>query len=464
MKTIFQTRFKTALFILILFLSSIMQAQTFTIDTILYNGNPNKFLNIVFLGDGYQTPELSKYIEDVTESSNYLFTVDPFMQYQNYFNVFAVRVNSNESGADHPRTAQDCPPASSHPAANVDTYFNATFDYYSIHRLLVATNNSAVNSAIINNFPLYDQVIMLVNTEYYGGSGGWVATSSTNQASNEIVVHEIGHSFADLADEYWAGDVYAAEKANMTQESNPDVVKWKNWLGYNNVGIYPYGTSGNQSQWFRPHQNCKMRALNNPFCPVCQEAITLRIIEQFQTPIHSHLPEELSVSLTEDSIQFSLQMYTPTPNTIRTKWILNDELLATHTDSISIASSQLLSGENILIAEVLDTTELIRAEHHPFQNTFTVQWTINNQLTDSKLYDKSSVKIYPNPVSQELIIEIEGNTSNSSFEIVNVSGQSVYKGNIIQKSIVQTESFAPGVYFLRLENGAKFEFTKIVVP
>jgi len=153
------------------------------------------------MGDGYQTNELLTFITNATNSSNYLFTISPFTQYRNYFNVFAIKVNSTESGADHPRNATDCPPASTHPLLTVDTYFNSTFDYYSIHRLLVATKNSAAYNVIINNFPLYDNALMLVNTPYYGGSGGWLATASANASSNEILIHEIGHYFADLADE-----------------------------------------------------------------------------------------------------------------------------------------------------------------------------------------------------------------------------------------------------------------------
>ena len=76
--------------------------------------------------------------------------------------------------------------------------------------------------------------------------------------------------------------------------------------------------------------------------------------------------------------------------------------------------------------------------------------------------NNKSIKIYPNPVSNELIIEIEGNNRKVNFEILNLIGQVVFKGNLTEKTVVQTSSFAPGVYVIKLENGKTFEFKKIV--
>lgn len=73
-----------------------------------------------------------------------------------------------------------------------------------------------------------------------------------------------------------------------------------------------------------------------------------------------------------------------------------------------------------------------------------------------------SVKVYPNPVANELVIEIEGNTIQSDFEILNSLGQAVFNGTIIEKTVVQTSSFAPGVYVIKLGSGKTFEFKKII--
>ncbi|MFZ4399968.1 MAG: T9SS type A sorting domain-containing protein [Bacteroidales bacterium] len=71
-------------------------------------------------------------------------------------------------------------------------------------------------------------------------------------------------------------------------------------------------------------------------------------------------------------------------------------------------------------------------------------------------------EVYPNPFKNELIIESKGNTKKLSFEILNAIGQIVFKGKLIEKTIVQTTDFIPGVYVIRLENGKTFEFKKIV--
>jgi hypothetical protein len=74
----------------------------------------------------------------------------------------------------------------------------------------------------------------------------------------------------------------------------------------------------------------------------------------------------------------------------------------------------------------------------------------------------STIKVYPNPVTDEVIIEIEGNNDRQGFEILNTIGNIVFKGNLSEKTIVPTTSFSPGIYYIKLQNGRTFEFKKIV--
>jgi stress response protein SCP2 len=76
--------------------------------------------------------------------------------------------------------------------------------------------------------------------------------------------------------------------------------------------------------------------------------------------------------------------------------------------------------------------------------------------------NNKTIKVYPNPVSNELIIEIEWNIGNINFDIINTIGQVILKGNLVERAIVQTSNFAPGVYIIKLENGKTFEFKKII--
>ncbi|MEN6352914.1 MAG: T9SS type A sorting domain-containing protein [Bacteroidales bacterium] len=88
---------------------------------------------------------------------------------------------------------------------------------------------------------------------------------------------------------------------------------------------------------------------------------------------------------------------------------------------------------------------------------------INVVLTGIELTGKDMpVKVYPNPVTNELIIEKIGNTETIKFEILNSSGQKVFRGNLVEKTFVQTSGFSSGVYIIKIENGKAFDFKKII--
>jgi hypothetical protein len=439
------------------------ESQNYQVETIIYNGPVTKFINLVFLSEGFKDSELAEYVKKVETSANNYLSESPFNRYRSYFNVFAIRVPSKESGADHPRTAPDCPPESEHPKLTVDTYFNSTFDYNNIHRLLASANYPAINSVILNNFPLFDQNIMLVNTSYYGGSGGSIAVASLHSAVNELVLHESGHTFAGLADEYWPGDLYAGEKANMTKETNPELIKWKNWLGVEDVGIYQHGSSGVPALWYRPSQNCKMRGLGYQFCPVCKEAILLNILKNFGTPVQSYSPEQQNLTVSGESLLFNVTFYKPDPNTLSTKWFLNGKRIAMNADSISLDPGQLVSGINTLALEVLDTTALIRSASHAVLNTDTVKWNIlkktssTNEIPGSTLFE-----IYPNPFNNEIHIESGELNQNTEFEIINILGEVVVSDSFYNRKTVETSHFKPGVYIVRFRNDNAAGFKKLV--
>ncbi|MEO6406608.1 MAG: M64 family metallopeptidase, partial [Ferruginibacter sp.] len=308
------------------FLSFESVGQVYTVDTLMRNGDRLNRINLVYLSDGYLSGQLTTYITNATTINNALFVQAPFTQYKNFFNAFALQVPSVEAGAKHPATASDEGSSGGQPIANPNNYFQSTFDYFSIHRLLVPQNNTALYNALASNLPDYDQAVVVVNSPYYGGSGGSFATASTNTSSAEVAIHEIGHSFAGLADEYWAGDFYASEKPNMTQNNNPLTVKWNRWYGINSVGIYPYGASGNPALWFRPHQLCKMQYLGYPFCPVCTERYIDRI-HQLVNMVDEYFPATTSFSITNNNaVSFSVSHLQTLPSTISVSWYLNGSI------------------------------------------------------------------------------------------------------------------------------------------
>ena len=410
---------KNILILLAIFISNILTAQVFEVDTIYKSGEDERRINLVILSDGYQESELPQFIIDATNFSDELFSQRPFLEYKDYFNIYAIKVPSNESGADHPGNGTDVTEPA-HPVIDVDNYFGSSFDVASIHRLLVPLNGGAINSVLANNFPLYDQVLILVNTPYYGGSGGQYATTSLDAAANEIAIHELGHSFSNLSDEYWAGDQFAGENLNMTQETDPSLVKWINWMGEEGIGIYQHCCGGNSAQWYRPHENCKMRALGNPFCVVCVEN-TIEKIHSLVSPIDSFAPEEMSMDLeTGTDLEFGLNLIDITPvNTLTTNWVLNGASMNTDVSFVSITEPDLEVGNNTLTVFVEDVTDLQRIDMHTSIHIYSVEWNIDFDV-QANIIDAKGVKseleiiAYPNPVTDMLNVRFN-NPFNGAF-------------------------------------------------
>jgi len=97
------------------------------------------------------------------------------------------------------------------------------------------------------------------------------------------------------------------------------------------------------------------------------------------------------------------------------------------------------------------------------QTDFNGQFEYSNIISVICIDDfTGDINVYPNPFSDELIIEILGNTVPVNFEILNAEGSVIYQGNLIEKTRINTSSFAPGVYLINFENGKTFEFKKII--
>jgi hypothetical protein len=415
--------------------------QVFDKQTIFKNGPDEQRINLVFLPDGYLSSDMTKFVSDVNSVVNEIFGQSPFKEYKPYFNAYAILVPSNQAGARHPRTTSDndCAPV---PEMNsVDNYFGSTFDFGNIHRLLVPVNVANIGSVLADNFPLYDQVFVLVNSPYYGGSGGAIATASNNESSSEVAIHEIGHSFAELSDEYWAGAGYAHESPNMTKQSNSSLVKWKNWVGFQNVGVYAHSED---PSWFRPHQNCKMRFLNVPFCPVCRETF-VETIHELVDPVISYAPEETVLEIQEGLIDFSIELIEPVPNTFKIRWIRNGEELSVSKDKpdLTLSVNSLATGENTISVQITDTTALTRSNNHFQQHVYEVTWSVNTDnitgIEISSVRSEYEIEIYPNPVADQLTVSYSlPKNAMVNIELIGADGKRV--------KTLANEKQAPGTH------------------
>ena len=351
-------------------------AQVFAVEPIVYNGAIKNCVNLVILGDGFTSTEQDTFIKRARIMTNYYFNTSPWNQYKNYYNVFAIKVISNESGAKHPGTVADCPNKSEQPIENPDNYFGSTFDGFGMHRLIVVGNAPKVAKVLATNFPDHDQVVILVNTPYYGGSGGEYTFVSSNIYSNDILCHEVGHSFGGLSDEYWAGETYAAESPNMTRESNPKKVKWKGWEEVDTcIGACQYPGA---KPWYKPSRNCKMLELDKPFCSVCRQTIIEKIHSKAKTLIAYSPSTEVRMPAGV-GINFSLDtLLKPEPNTIRTVWQLDGKVQLRNYDAVKLDPAQLVPGKHTLIVDIRDTNSILVINKQLSDHFTHLKWDIDN--------------------------------------------------------------------------------------
>jgi hypothetical protein len=343
--------------------------QIFPVRDISVTGPNDKRINIVFLSEGYTAGEMGKFATDIDVALLGLFATAPYKQYRSYFNVYAVEVPSNESGTDHPGTASDEP--GGFEVLNRDTYFNSSFDVGGIHRLLVP-EATPVFDVLENNFPSWDIAFVVVNQFWYGGSGGAFATLSTYSSSAEIGIHELGHAFAQLADEYETGGGGSGYEApNATSQTNRDSIRWTDWIDLSTpiptpetgayagvVGLFE-GAVYTPTGWYRPKLFCKMRTLGVAFCEVCAEQSVksmynlLRLIDEAWPPTPGYMLHQ------DTTVNFWIHSPKPDPNTMSTTWYV-DGLIWGSADTLPLDGSALDTGSHLLHVEVADTTHLVR--------------------------------------------------------------------------------------------------------
>lgn len=327
-------------------------------------GPDDKRINFAIVGDGYTAAQLGDYATDCQDIVTDFFNEAPFSNYTNFFNVHTVDVISQESGADHPNIEE----STSHPELEVNTALNGRFDAFGIHRLVVVDNALAFAELAVN-YPGFDQAIILVNSPFYGGSGGATAVNTLANAASDLALHEVGHSFQGLADEYNSGS--NSERANVTSTSNAGNVKWSDWIGTGGVGEF----SRNDNTLKPVDGECMMEFLNRPFCPVCVEQ-TIETIYDKISPLETTTPAVANVDFSGNDLDFAITTIKPIPNTLTYEWELNGQPLVDGTEEVTLTASQLPLSSNTLLVRVTDATTLSMKN---VNYVFTYEWTISNQ-------------------------------------------------------------------------------------
>ena len=449
---------------LLLFLvaSQFCFAQVFTTVPIFQSGPNNKRINMVVLGDGFTAAQQADFVTNATTLVNYVFTKAPYAQYKNYFNVYAIQVVSAESGVKHPGTATDV----TEPVfavSNPNNFLGSTFDV-GVHRCLYSYSTNTVTSVLASNVPDFDIAFVLGNSPEYGGCGGTYAFVSKHTAANEIVVHELGHSFGKLADEYWFSG--SLESPNKTQDNNATTNKWKNWNGINSVGMYPFTES---PTWFRPHQNCEMRYLNQQFCSVCTQQIIERV-HFFQNPIDSFTPANTSTINLSGPITFNVAEILPIPNTLVNTWLVNGIPISETSSSATIPASSFNNGNNTVLFSVVDNNALLKVDNHATVHVGTISWTVNKTTLSTVEIDarERNFTIYPNPAKSQIFIKDESNSlKNVSVEILDVSGRTLRTPKVEMLNsgevAINLDGLVPQNYIIKVyENKALILTQKII--
>jgi len=247
------------------------------------NGSTEEKVDILFLAEGYTAEEIDKFIEDATRSAGYIFSEEPFKSKRQHFNIRAVKSISQDSGTDIPGDS-----------VWKNTAVNSSFYTFGIERYMTTMDYKSVCD--VAACAPYDQIYILVNTDKYGGGGiynHYSISAADNLQSRAVVIHEFGHAFGGLADEYFNSAVAYNDFFPLEVEPwNPNLTtlvdfgsKWKSIIvegtpvptpaeeAFNEVvGVYEGGGYVAKGV-YRPMIDCRMHTNDATFCPVCSSAL-----------------------------------------------------------------------------------------------------------------------------------------------------------------------------------------------
>ena len=228
-------------------------------------------IRIAYVAEGYTKAEMPKFLEDARRAMGYLFSYEPFKSSRNRFSLVAVESPSVDSGVSIPRKG-----------IWKNTALLSNYDTFYSERYLTTLHLKRLHDCLAG-IP-YEHIIVLVNTERYGGGGilnSYDLCAAHNSTFRPVVVHEFGHSFAGLADEYaydteevpmYPHDVEPWEKNITTKVDFKG--KWENLIGKDPKAGFYEGAGYSPKGVYRAYPDCRMRTNENPdFCPACRQAI-----------------------------------------------------------------------------------------------------------------------------------------------------------------------------------------------
>lgn len=251
---------------------------------IIHKGKVRNPISVAILAEGYTDGEMNRFYEDAQKAVESILAHEPFRSMNGRLEFLAVGSASLDSGVTVP-----------HKNDWRATVFGSHFDTFYSERYLTTRNVKAIHNALAG-IP-YEHIIILANTAQYGGGGiynSYTLTTTRHPSFAPVVVHEFGHSFGGLADEYFYDeDLMSGIYSPMIEPWEQNIttlidfeVKWNDMLKKGTpiptlpteqdkypVGVYEGGGYSVKGV-YRPAFDCRMRTNDYPeFCPVCQRAL-----------------------------------------------------------------------------------------------------------------------------------------------------------------------------------------------
>ena len=239
---------------------------------IIKSGDPRQCIDVAIIAEGYTAAEKELFYADASAAVNAILSHEPFGSHKGDFNFLAIAPESADSGVSVPRDS-----------IWRQTPVSSNFDTFYIPRYLTTDHIFELHD-ILCGLP-YEHIIILANTDVYGGGGiynSYTLTTAHHSKFLPVVVHEFGHSFGALADEYdynsYDNPYYLPTvepwEQNITTKFD-FASKWEDMIEAGVLGVGLQEGAGYQSEGvWRACLDCRMRTNDaTGFCPVCQRAI-----------------------------------------------------------------------------------------------------------------------------------------------------------------------------------------------
>ena len=345
-------------------------------------GNPAARFSMVVMGDGYTAADMPSYRAHLDKHLNVLWSIEPFRSYRNYINVYSVEVISPESGIT-------CDP-------EVRLQKNTTLGLEFGNAGGGGGGCTNINArgitpqrgreGLIRQYAAqatkdFDQILIIANTDTYGGIGGSLATTSGGNSLGPLITpHELGHSLGRLTDEYTysargvKGPAYSGSEPSsphMTVMSIEDMLtkqaKWFRWLGEPSESggkIERFeGGSQRSSGVFRPSKHSMMISVGYYFDQVSREQMVRRISEQVKLIAAASYDDSMPAlmrSLPSPGEVLWVELAQPTYHDLEVTWSAGGKVIeSARNKRYLVLPPGLKSGDEVTVT-VVDPTPFVR--------------------------------------------------------------------------------------------------------